>query len=51
MIKINIYNQQEVGIWVQSLIDNNDIHSFYVSSYWLHLRAEILQEHKHECQH
>lgn len=48
---INIFNQDEVGRWVQGLIDKNRLHDFYVSSLWLRLRAEVLLEYKHECQH
>jgi 5-methylcytosine-specific restriction enzyme A len=47
---IDIYNQDQVGRWIQSLIDSNKLHDFYVSGYWLRLRAEVLQEYKHECQ-
>ncbi|EHQ88443.1 putative restriction endonuclease [Desulfosporosinus youngiae DSM 17734] len=48
---MNPCNQDEVGRWVQSLIDSNNIHAFYVSSYWLRLRAEVLLEFKNECRH
>ena len=48
---MNINNQDEVGAWVQSLIDKNNIHAFYVSTYWLNLRTDVLDEYKHECQH
>ena len=48
---MNIHNQFEVGQWVQALISQNDLHRFYVSTPWLKLRAEILQEYKNECQH
>lgn len=48
---MNIHNQDEVGRWVQGLIDANDIHRFYVSTYWLHLRVDILNDYKYECQH
>ncbi len=51
VVGLNIYNQEEVGKWIQSLIDEDRIHDFYVSSYWLNLRAEILEEDKNECQH
>ena len=47
---IDIYNQDEVGSWVQSLIDADNIHAFYVSGPWLNLRADVLDEYKHECQ-
>lgn len=49
-MKINIYNLDEVGRWVQQLINENKLHIFYTSSYWLNLRKEVLQEHKYECQ-
>jgi len=42
--------EDEVGKWVRSLIDKGDLHAFYVSTAWLHLRAEVLEEHKSECQ-
>ena len=46
----SIYNQEEVGSWVQKLIDENRLHEFYTSSVWLNLRDEVLAEYKHECQ-
>lgn len=42
--------EDEVGKWVRSLIDKGDLHAFYVSTPWLHLRAEVLEEYKYECQ-
>ena len=48
---MNTSNQHEVGLWVQGLIDANNIHAFYVSGYWISLRADVLVEYKHECQH
>ncbi len=47
---INIHNQEEVGKWVQQLIDEERLHEFYTSSYWLNLRDEVLEEFKYECQ-
>jgi len=47
---VNIHNQDEVGAWVQSLIDEDRLHDFYVSRWWLRLRAEVLAEYKYECQ-
>lgn len=47
---MNIYNQDEVGKWVQQLIDEDRLHEFYTSSYWLNIRDEVLKEYKHECQ-
>lgn len=43
-------DQEAVGRWVQNLIDDNRLHDFYISTWWLQLRAEVLAEHKHECQ-
>lgn len=52
MVKsININNQAEVGRWVQSLIDKNRLHDFYISVYWERLRREVLADDKYECQH
>jgi Predicted restriction endonuclease len=48
---VNASDQDEVGRWVQALIDSNNLHAFYVSAYWLRLRSEVLLEYKHECQH
>lgn len=48
---MNIFNQDEVGRWVQGLIDANNIHAFYVSGPWQNLRDDVLDEYKHECQH
>lgn len=47
---VDIYNQDSVGRWVQGLIDDDKLHRFYVSSQWLRLRDEVLDEHKYECQ-
>jgi len=51
LIKLNLKNLEEVGRWVRSLIDSNNLHMFYTCSEWLHLRDEVLEEYKHECQH
>ena len=48
--KMNVYNQEEVGAWVQQLIDEDRLHEFYTSSAWLNIRDEILEEFKYECQ-
>jgi len=47
---LNINNQDEVGRWVQSLIDADNLHAFYVSDPWIKLRVDVLEEHKYECQ-
>jgi len=41
--------EDEVGKWVQKLIDQDRLHDFYTSSLWLNLRKEVLEEYKHEC--
>ena len=47
---MNISNQEEVGKWVQQLINNNKLEMFYSSPVWRKLRKEVLVEYKHECQ-
>lgn len=49
-LNINIHNQDEVGQWISELIAADKLHVFYTSSYWLNLRAEVLDEYKNECQ-
>ena len=46
-----IFTKDETELWIQRLIDTNNLHAFYTSSLWLNLREEVLDEHKHECQH
>ncbi|WP_143316874.1 HNH endonuclease signature motif containing protein [Clostridium sp. HBUAS56017] len=36
--------------WITKLIRDNNIHGFYVSTAWKHLRLEVLDEQNHECQ-
>ena len=43
--------REEVGNWVRDLIEAEKLHAFYTSTIWLKLRAEVLEEDKHECQH
>ena len=45
------YTPEELTVWIQSLIAKDDIHAFYICKAWLHLRAEVLKEQHHECQH
>ena len=47
---MNILNETEVGEWVQSLIDSNNVHAFYISTPWLKVRADVLKDFKSECQ-
>jgi len=49
-LNININNKEEVGRWVQQLIDEDRLHEFYTSSAWLKVRDEVLAEYKNECQ-
>ena len=49
--ELNTLNLESVRNFVQSLIDANKLHDFYICSAWLKLRAEVLEEHKSECQH
>lgn len=43
-------DQIQVGNWIRKLIDENNLHAFYTNSEWLKLRADVLDEHKNECQ-
>jgi 5-methylcytosine-specific restriction endonuclease McrA len=47
---VDIYNQDEVGRWIQSLIDADNLHEFYTCSAWLNLRENVLAEYHYECQ-
>jgi 5-methylcytosine-specific restriction endonuclease McrA len=44
------YTPEQLMIWIPQLIARNDIHAFYISKAWLHLRAEVLKEQHYECQ-
>jgi 5-methylcytosine-specific restriction endonuclease McrA len=48
---MELSNQSIVGQWIRKLLEANNIHTFYTSSEWLKLRADVLDEYKHECQH
>jgi 5-methylcytosine-specific restriction enzyme A len=38
-------------LWqLKQLIASGNVHDFYVSAPWLHLRSEVLREQKNECQ-
>lgn len=42
--------QTELAQWIKTLIKHNNIHAFYCSTSWEHLRREVLKEHHNECQ-
>lgn len=44
------YTPAQLMIWIPQLIARDDLHAFYISKAWLHLRAEVLQEQHYECQ-
>ena len=44
------YSPQELTAWIPQLIARNDLHAFYISKAWLHLRAEVLRQQHYECQ-
>ena len=41
----------EVGVWIAGFIATGNVHKFYTSPAWERLRAEVLREDRHECQH
>ncbi|MFL0196992.1 HNH endonuclease [Clostridium sp. WILCCON 0269] len=43
-------NDLELVSWINSLIINNNMHGFYISTEWKHLRIDILKEQNDECQ-
>lgn len=43
--------QEELGNWINELIEKDNLHVFYTSTVWLKVRAEVLKEDKNECQH
>lgn len=42
--------QEELIEWICRLIKENNLHSFYISIYWVRLRKEVLIEDRYECQ-
>jgi len=46
---VDIYDKEAVRAWIQELIDNGQIHQFYISQAWINVRGEVLDEYKHEC--
>lgn len=44
------YTPAQLMIWIPQLIARDDLHAFYISHAWLHLRAEVLREQHYECQ-
>lgn len=41
----------ELVSWIIELIAEDKLYRFYKSREWLELRAEVLRENHHECQH
>lgn len=50
MKSFKTYTPGELMIWIPELIARGDLHAFYISKAWLHLRAEVLREQHNECQ-
>lgn len=50
MRRYKTYTPAELTVWIRRLIADGDIHRFYISKAWLHLRNEVLDEQHHECQ-
>lgn len=42
--------EEQASKWVSKLIEEDKLHSFYVSPEWRKLRKEVLEEAKYECQ-
>ena len=43
-------SEDEVCKWVSKLIAEDRLEEFYNSTYWRHIRKEVLIEYKNECQ-
>ena len=50
MRRYKTYTPSELCLWIPRLIAADDLHAFYISKAWLHLRAEVLREQHGECQ-
>lgn len=44
------YTSTELSEWIPELIAHDDIHAFYNTTAWKHLRRQVLEEQHHECQ-
>ena len=44
------YTPSQLSTWIPQLVARNDLHAFYISHAWLHLRKEVLREQHGECQ-
>jgi 5-methylcytosine-specific restriction endonuclease McrA len=42
--------EDEISKWISKLIAEDRLEEFYNSKEWRHLRKEVLDEYKHECQ-
>ena len=42
------YTPEELTIWIRAMIAHGDTrcHGFYISHAWLHIRADVIREHK-----
>ncbi|HCC02561.1 MAG TPA: HNH endonuclease [Ruminococcaceae bacterium] len=44
------YTPAQLSVWIPQLVARNDMHAFYISHAWLHLREQVLREQHYECQ-
>jgi 5-methylcytosine-specific restriction endonuclease McrA len=44
------YTPAQLVIWIPQLIAQNNLHFFYCTHAWIHLRNEVLKESHNECQ-
>ena len=47
---MNLNNQDELAIWIQGLIDRDEVYKFYECKEWRRLRKVVLEDYKYECQ-
>lgn len=41
----------ELATWIRQLIRDDKLYTFYKSREWITLRAEVMRDDHHECQH
>lgn len=49
-MRYKTFSPVELAGWIPKLIEADNLHAFYISKAWQHLRAEALREQHYECQ-
>lgn len=43
-------DKQELKVWIEKLIERNELYKFYKSKEWIKLKEEVMKEQHYECQ-